>query len=120
MFDFSLTTPHCAMWLHKLMPCFLLKNTEQCIFSFGGIRFITYKNHSYPLIILNIKLSLSLKISIITFHVPYSIPYSAFSTSPPPPFFPSPFPIMVFSTSWYWSYSLRSAGHRNGSWNFFT
>ena len=38
MFDFLLTTPHCAMWLHKLLPHLHLKTPQHCTFSFSEIR----------------------------------------------------------------------------------
>ena len=37
MFDFLLTTPHCATRLHKLMPHILFKTTNSCDFSFFSI-----------------------------------------------------------------------------------
>ena len=83
----------CIVAYSKLeKQCFDFLGSSYNIATFQ-INFITYKNHSYPFIILNIhklslslSLSLKLKSSIITFHVHYSIPSSASSTSPPPPF----------------------------------
>ena len=83
----------CIVAYSKLeKQCFDFLGSSYKIATFQ-INFITYKNRSYPFIILNIhklslslSLSLSLKSSILTYHVPYSIPSSASSTSPSPPF----------------------------------
>ena len=47
MFDFLLTSPHCAMWLHKLMSCLPLKTQNNVSFHLVLIQTISVQFFCY-------------------------------------------------------------------------